>query len=83
MAVMALRMAELDGAELPPPDDQAAFDERVKQLVADFVEPARSKAYNELGDGRRAIDLAVRWLRPKMAAEAARKGSPAPSEATL
>jgi hypothetical protein len=63
---MAMRMAELDGAEPPPPDDQAALDARVAQLVADLVEPARSKAYDELGDGRRAIELAVRWLRPKL-----------------
>jgi integrase len=30
---------------------------------ADFVEPAKSKAYNELGDGRRAQAIAVAWLR--------------------
>ena len=73
-AVMAMRMAELDGAEPPPPDDQAAFNERVAQLVADLVEPARSKAYDELGDGRRAIELALKWLRPKLAAEARGSG---------
>jgi hypothetical protein len=71
MAVIATRMAELDGTEPPPPDDQAAFEARVAQLVSDLVEPARSKAYDELGDGRRAIELAVRWLRPKLAADAA------------
>jgi len=80
---MALRMAELDGAEPPPPDDQAAFDERVAQLVADLVEPARSKAYNELGDGRRAVELALRWLRPKLAAEGTGGESHAGSETTL
>jgi hypothetical protein len=47
------------------------------QLVADLVEPARSKAYNELGDGRRAIELAIRWLRPKLTAgEPAYHGTP-------
>ncbi len=58
-AVMAMRMAELDGAEPPPPDDPAAFDARVTALVSDLVEPARSKAYDELGNGRKALALAV------------------------
>lgn len=61
-AVMAMRLAELDGADPPPPDDQAAFDARVASVAADFVEPAKSKAYNELGDGRRAQAIAAAWL---------------------
>ncbi len=32
----------------------------IAQLVADHVESARSRAYDELGDGRRALALAVR-----------------------
>ena len=66
MAVIALRLAELDGAEPAPSDDPVAVEARVGTLMADLVEPARSKAYNELGDGRRALTLAVRWLRPKL-----------------
>ncbi len=66
MAVMAMRIAELDGAPGAPPDDQAVFDARVSELVSDLVEPARSTAYDELGDGRRALTVAVRWLRPKL-----------------
>ena len=69
LAVMALRIAELDGFDPPPPDDEAAFDARVVQLVADHVEPARSKAYYELGDGRRGLSIAVGWLRPTLAVE--------------
>jgi len=61
-AVMAMRMAELDGAEPPAPDDAAAFEAKVTTLAADFVEPAKSKAYNELGDGRRAQAIAAAWL---------------------
>jgi hypothetical protein len=67
MAVIALRLAELDRFDPPPPDDPAAVEARVAQLVADHVEPARSTAYNELGDGRRAVIVATRWLRPKLA----------------
>ena len=68
MAVLALRLAELDGFDPPPPDDAAAVEARVEQLVADHVEPARSTAYNELGDGRRAVAVATRWLRPQLTA---------------
>jgi hypothetical protein len=38
----------------------------VAQLVAEDVEPARSKAYDDLGEGRRAQSIAVGWLRPKV-----------------
>ena len=64
-AVMAIRIAELDGFEEPPPDDVDAFEARVEQLVADHVEPARSTAYNEIGDGRRAYAIATAWARSK------------------
>lgn len=40
---------------------------RVAELVRDLVEPARVQAFVQLGDGRRALALAVRWLRPKVA----------------
>lgn len=61
-AVMAMRMAELDGADPPAPDDAATFEARVASLAPDFVEPAKSKAYSELGDGRRAQTIAAAWL---------------------
>ena len=68
-AVIAMRLAEFDGAAPPPDDDPMAVKARVAQLVADHVEPARLKTYDELGDGRRALTIAVRWLRPKILAE--------------
>jgi hypothetical protein len=68
-AVIAMRLAELDGAEPPPHEDPVAFEAQVAQLVADHVEPSRSKAYDELGDGHRALHVAVRWLRPKLLAD--------------
>jgi len=70
MAVLALRLAELDGYDRPVPEDPAAVEGRVEQLVADHVEPARSTAYDALGDGRRAVAVATRWLGPKLAADA-------------
>jgi len=69
MAVLAMRLAELDGHDPPVPEDSAAVDARVEQLVADHVEPARSTAYKELGDGRRAVAVATRWLRSKLAVD--------------
>jgi hypothetical protein len=38
----------------------------VSDLVGDLVEPARLTAYDELGDGRPALTVAVRWLRPEL-----------------
>jgi hypothetical protein len=64
--VTALRLAELDGEESSPADDPVTFEARVAQIEADHVEPARSSTWDQLGDGRRALGLAVRWLRPKL-----------------
>jgi hypothetical protein len=66
MAVIALGLTERDGATEAPSDDPEAFDARVAQLVADHVEPARSKAYDDLGEGRRALSIAIGWLRPNI-----------------
>jgi hypothetical protein len=62
-AVLAIRLCELDGGPPPPDEDPTAFEERITSLAADLVEPAKSKAYNELGDGGRAQAIAVAWLR--------------------
>src|SRR5439155_17442446 len=67
LGVLAIHLCELDGIEPLPPDDPEAFEARVTQIAADFVEPARSKAYHELGDGRRAMWIAFGWLRSKIA----------------
>ena len=63
---MAVRLGELDGVQKTPADDPVAFDARVAQLKADYVEPARSSAWDQLGDGRRALNFAIAWLRPKL-----------------
>jgi hypothetical protein len=65
LAVMAERLSELDGVDPPSLDDPAAFEARIDELVADHVEPARVKAFDELGEGRRAMSIAMRWLDPK------------------
>ncbi len=71
MAVRALRLAELDGV---PALDEAhlgeASDEQVGRCVDDLVEAARIKALDELGDGRAAVSRAIRWLGPRLRAEA-------------
>ena len=68
-AVIADRLAELDGLRSAIVAEPPGFDARVAELVADLVEPARVRAYDELGDGRRAQAIAVSWLRPKLASE--------------
>jgi hypothetical protein len=63
---MAEHLSELDGVDPSPPDDHDGFQARVRQLVADHVEPARVKALAEMGEGRRAEAIAIRWLTPKL-----------------
>jgi len=67
LAVIAIRLVQLDGHPEPAGEDPTAREARIGRLIADHVEPARSTAYNELGDGRRAASIAVRWLRPSLA----------------
>jgi hypothetical protein len=62
LAVMAERLAELDGLDPFPLEDPNAFGARVERLVADHVEPARMKALDDMGEGARAMAIAVRWL---------------------
>jgi hypothetical protein len=71
---LAIRMATLDGvpdALLPPPD---AFNDRVAHYVADFVEPAKVAALEDLDEGRQALGIATSWLRGKM--QSAETGRP-------
>ena len=63
---LAERLAELDGLDPSPPEDPDAVAARVDQLVRDLVEPARVKALDEMGEGRRAISIAIRWLAPEL-----------------
>jgi hypothetical protein len=59
-------LAELDGvpeALLPPPE---AFAARVAGYVADFVEPAKVAALEDLDEGHQALGIATSWLRGKM-----------------
>jgi hypothetical protein len=37
----------------------------LRTLVADLVEPAKSTGLEKLREGKPALDIAVRWLRPK------------------
>ena len=66
LAAIAMGLAEHDGAPDPAVPDPAAFDARVKGLRGDLVEWARLQTHDQLGDGRRALAVAVRWLRPKV-----------------
>jgi hypothetical protein len=40
--------------------------EKPPQFVNDHVEPARLKAFDEMGEGHRAMAVAMRWLAPKL-----------------
>jgi hypothetical protein len=65
IADMAVRLAEINGVPPAAPPDAEALARRTTELVADLVEPAKADALETLGEGRRALDIAVRWLRPK------------------
>ena len=66
LAGLAERLAELDGLDPPPREDEECLAVRVDQLVNDLVEPARVKALDEMGEGRRAVSIAMRWLEPEL-----------------
>ena len=66
LAEITVRLAELEGLPSLPPGDPEVFEARVIDLVADHVEPARVKALDEIGEGRRAVSVAMAWLEPKL-----------------
>jgi hypothetical protein len=66
LAEITVQLAELEGLPPLPPGDPEVFEARVIELVADHVEPARVKALDEVGEGRRAVSIAMAWLEPKL-----------------
>ena len=65
LAVMADRIAELDGLEPAAPSSPEAMPARVAALVADLVEPSRASTLDKLDEGRSALAIATAWLRSK------------------
>jgi hypothetical protein len=81
LAVMADRIAELDGLEPAAPISPEAMPARVAVLVADLVEPSRASTRDKLDEGRSALAIATSWLRSKNATSRAevakfRRGRP-------
>lgn len=65
MTAMAVALAELDGVDAPPADEDAMA-EQTADLVADLVEPAKATALEKLGEGERGLQIANNWLRSKV-----------------
>jgi hypothetical protein len=65
LAVMADRIAELDGVAPAAEMDPGAFAGRTAVLAANIVEPARSAALEKLDEGHHAMRIATSWLRSK------------------
>ena len=65
LAVMADRIAELDGVAPAAQTDPGAFAGRAAVLAAAIVEPARSAALEKLDEGHHALQIATSWLRSK------------------
>ncbi len=80
LAVMADRLAELDGVPPAADLDPEAVSARAGVLLADLIEPARSTALDKLDEGRQALVIATGWLRAKRSADAPVSGSQSPSE---
>lgn len=71
MAMIAWGLSERYGGAALDEERYGPTDpERVADYVRDLVEMARAKAYDEMGDGRRAVAVAMRWLRPTVGAQA-------------
>jgi hypothetical protein len=66
LAAITVQLAELGGLAPVPADDPDVFEARVRALAADHVEPARVKALDEIGEGRRAVSIAMAWLEPRL-----------------
>jgi hypothetical protein len=66
LAAITVQLAELEGLAPVPADDPDVFEARVGELMADHVEPARVKALDEMGEGRRAVSIAMAWLEPRL-----------------
>ncbi len=64
-AVMAERLAELDGIEPRELDFEEAVAARVPAVLADLVELAKVTALEKLGQGERAMRIATGWLRTR------------------
>ena len=50
-----------------PPAAAEALSQRMTELVADLVEPAKASALEKLGEGKQAFGIANAWLRNKFA----------------
>ena len=70
IAVMAVRLAELDGVPSAAEPDPEVVSDRTTELVADLVEPAKADAVEKLGEGRQALGIASGWVRAKLAPKA-------------
>jgi hypothetical protein len=71
IGILALVLAEKEGAEPPTEPDTAASAAKVAQLSADLVEPARAEALEDVGEGRRAFGVASSWVPGKLIGSAA------------
>lgn len=83
LAVMADRLAELDGAQPAQPWNPDAVLERAETLFLDLVEPARVTTLEKLDEGRQALAIATGWLRSTASRRVAAKRVETPDEATL
>jgi len=83
LAVMADRLAELDGAQPAQPWNRDLVSDRAETLYLDLVEPARVTTLEQLDEGRRALAIATGWLRSRASGRLPSEPVEPPDETTL
>ena len=73
---MACRLAELDGAPPAGAINGDAVVARVAEYITDLVEPAKASTLDKLGEGERAVGIAIGRLQRRLVIE---PHGPAPS----
>jgi hypothetical protein len=66
IAAIASRLAELAGVPPSAPIDADGIAARVAESIADLLEPAKASTLDKLGEGGRAVGIAVDWLRRRI-----------------
>ncbi len=66
LTALGLRLAEIGGLERGDPGRPDAVSERAAILAEDLTSPSVATAYEKLGAGREAFNVATRWLRGKL-----------------
>jgi hypothetical protein len=66
LGAIAVGLTDKEDVAPPSPPEAEVAAARVERLIVDLVEPARTEALEDLGQGRRAFGIATSWVRSKL-----------------